>query len=80
LKKLFTCAIVPGENELLTTLRRELDSYFAGRLKQFSVPLVFPGTPFQVRVWQELLRIPYGNTWSYEELAHGLDRHQDSGQ
>ena len=70
LKKLFTCAIVPGENELLTTLRRELDSYFAGRLKQFSVPLVFPGTPFQVRVWQELLRIPYGNTWSYEELAH----------
>jgi len=70
LKKLFTCAIVPGENEPLTTLRRELDSYFAGRLKQFSVPLVFPGTPFQVRVWQELLRIPYGNTWSYEELAH----------
>src|SRR5262245_25993957 len=69
LKRLFSCAIVPGENEHLKTLKGELEKYFAGRLKQFSVPLVFPGTPFQERVWNELLRIPYGETRSYEEMA-----------
>ena len=69
LKKLFSCAIVPGENEHLKRLKDELEKYFAGRLKKFSVPLVFPGTPFQERVWNELLRIPYGETRSYEEMA-----------
>jgi len=69
LKKLFSCAILPGENEHLLNLRAELAAYFEGRLRQFSVPLVYPGSPFQVRVWNELLRIPYGETCSYEELA-----------
>jgi AraC family transcriptional regulator, regulatory protein of adaptative response / methylated-DNA-[protein]-cysteine methyltransferase len=69
LKKLFSYAIVPGENEHLTSVKKELDSYFTGELRQFSVPLVYPGSPFQVRVWNELLRIPYGETCSYEELA-----------
>jgi AraC family transcriptional regulator, regulatory protein of adaptative response / methylated-DNA-[protein]-cysteine methyltransferase len=69
LNKLFSCAIIPGENEHLKMLKGELEKYFAGRLKQFSVPLVFPGTPFQLRVWKELLRIPYGQTRSYEEMA-----------
>jgi AraC family transcriptional regulator, regulatory protein of adaptative response / methylated-DNA-[protein]-cysteine methyltransferase len=69
LKKLFSCAIVPGENEHLTALKKELDEYFAGELRLFSVPLVYPGSPFQVRVWNELLRIPYAVTCSYEDLA-----------
>ena len=33
------------------------------------MPLVFPGSPFQVSVWKALLTIPYGTTWSYEQLA-----------
>ena len=37
--------------------------------QQFTVPLVYPGTPFQLKVWSGLLRIPYGETRSYEELA-----------
>ena len=69
LKKLFSSAIVPGENAHLKRLRKELEQYFAGDLKQFTVPLVYPGTPFQERVWNELLRIPYGETRSYEDLA-----------
>lgn len=69
LKKLFSCAIVPGENAHLNKLQKELEKYFAGDLKQFSVPLVYPGTPFQERVWNQLLRIPYGETCSYEDLA-----------
>ena len=68
-KRLFSCAIVPGENEHIAQLREELGEYFDSRLKQFSVPLVYRGSPFQVRVWTELLRIPYGETSSYAELA-----------
>jgi AraC family transcriptional regulator of adaptative response/methylated-DNA-[protein]-cysteine methyltransferase len=69
LKRLFSCAVLPGENEHIAQLREELDGYFDGKLRQFSVPLVYPGSPFQVRVWNELRHIPYGETYSYEALA-----------
>jgi AraC family transcriptional regulator, regulatory protein of adaptative response / methylated-DNA-[protein]-cysteine methyltransferase len=72
LKRLFSCAILPGENGHIAQLREELGSYFDGTLRQFSVPLVFPGSAFQVRVWNELLRIPYGETCCYEELARRI--------
>jgi AraC family transcriptional regulator, regulatory protein of adaptative response / methylated-DNA-[protein]-cysteine methyltransferase len=78
LKKLFSSAIVPGENEHLTALKKDLDLYFTGELRQFSAPLVYPGSPFQVRVWNELLKIPYGQTCSYEELARRVG--SSSGQ
>ena len=54
---------------VLGPIRRELDQYFAGRLKKFSTPVAFTGTQFQTSVWQELRRIPYGETISYLELA-----------
>lgn len=60
---------VPGTNDHLRQLEEELADYFAGTLQAFSVPLVYPGTAFQRRVWNELLRIPYGETRSYEDLA-----------
>jgi AraC family transcriptional regulator of adaptative response/methylated-DNA-[protein]-cysteine methyltransferase len=69
LRKRFQCAVVPGTNEHLRLLKKELTSYFAGTLQQFSVPLIYPGSAFQKRVWDELRRIPYGQTCSYEELA-----------
>lgn len=69
LRRLFSCAIVPGRNEHLDRLKDDLTSYFAGGLRQFDRPLVYPGTPFQRRVWEELLSIPYGETRSYQELA-----------
>jgi methylated-DNA-[protein]-cysteine S-methyltransferase len=47
----------------------QLDAYFAGALQDFSLALSPAGTPFQLRVWQELQRIPYGETISYGELA-----------
>jgi methylated-DNA-[protein]-cysteine S-methyltransferase len=48
---------------------RQLDSYFAGRLHHFDLPLAPEGTPFQLRVWSALREIPYGRTISYGELA-----------
>ena len=51
---------------------RELDSYFAGRLKRFGTPVAPDGTPFQQRVWRALCDIPYGATTSYGELARTI--------
>ena len=63
-------AIASGTHPLLDQLECELDEYFAGRRRTFSVPLVYPGTPFQSKVWNALRNIPFGTTISYEELAH----------
>ena len=47
----------------------ELREYAAGRRKRFTVPLDLDGTPFQLKVWNALLRIPYGETRSYQQIA-----------
>lgn len=47
----------------------QLDAYFAAELKQFDLPLMPKGTLFQETVWQALTEIPYGETWSYGQLA-----------
>ena len=46
-----------------------LNEFFAGKRKRFDLPLLFVGTNFQKRVWNELLKIPYGKTISYGEMA-----------
>lgn len=69
LRKLFRVPVVPGTNRHLDQLRSELAGYFDGERRSFSVPLTSPGTPFQRRVWEQLLAIPYGEIRSYEDLA-----------
>ena len=61
--------VVPGENALLQKLRRELEAYFNGTRREFTITLALRGTAFQQRVWRELQRIPYGQTESYEAVA-----------
>ena len=61
-----------GDHPHLATLRDQLARYFAGTLRQFTVPLVARGTPFEESVWQALLRIPYGQTRSYSDIAREL--------
>ena len=53
----------------LKECKDQLREYFEGKRKQFTVPLDLHGTPFQLKVWNELKNIPYGNTISYLELA-----------
>jgi methylated-DNA-[protein]-cysteine S-methyltransferase len=55
-------------------LTRELREYFAGKRKEFTIELAPKGTPFQLAVWNELLKIPYGRTISYSELAARIGR------
>jgi O-6-methylguanine DNA methyltransferase len=52
----------------------ELDSYAAGELKKFTVPLDLRGTPFQLAVWRALVEIPYGQTRTYAEIARAARR------
>jgi AraC family transcriptional regulator of adaptative response/methylated-DNA-[protein]-cysteine methyltransferase len=73
LRRLFRLPVVPGENRVLGQLRRELAEYFAGKRKEFRVPVNFPGSGFQQRVWAELQRIPFGKTIAYEELARRVE-------
>ena len=51
---------------------RQLEEYFAGRRRQFDLPLDLHGTEFQKRCWQELLKIPYGETRSYADVARAI--------
>lgn len=60
----------------LQQLKKELADYFAGTLKQFTVPLHLHGTDFQQAVWQQLLTIPYGETRSYAAQAKLLNKPQ----
>lgn len=55
-----------GKNDIY---KKELDMYFKGELKKFDIPLDIHGTQFQMRVWKELTRIPYGEVRTYGDIA-----------
>jgi len=74
LRKRFDTPVVPGRNEHLDRIERELDAYFAGRLRTFDVQLDVRGTPFQEDVWRALRDVPYGTTASYADLARAIGR------
>lgn len=63
-----------GDNEHFITVKKQLEEYFNGTRKEFSVPLVTPGTPFQQSVWKELLNIRFGTTRSYLEQSIALGK------
>lgn len=55
-------------------VRKQLDEYFRGRRREFTVPLDLRGTDFQLRCWHALLKIPYGETRSYADIARVIGR------
>jgi methylated-DNA-[protein]-cysteine S-methyltransferase len=61
---------IPG---VLLQCRKELDEYFRGARKEFDVALAPVGTEFQKHVWDELLKIDYGNTTSYMAIAKKMN-------
>lgn len=60
---------VQGQTPFLEEVARQLTAYFEGKLCDFSIPFHLVGSSFQVRVWEALQTIPYGETVSYAELA-----------
>lgn len=65
--------ISKSENEkTIVQTKLQLDEYFKGKRKIFDLPLVMDGTDFQIRAWNELLKIPYATTISYAQQADGI--------
>ena len=72
LQRRFDARILAGENDHIRTAEQQLAEYFDGKRTAFSVPLDTPGTDFQLRVWQALLKIPFGTTSTYQRQAESL--------
>lgn len=69
LRKRLNAVILPGENPHLNHVQSEIQEYFSGKRKRFTVLLHAPGTDFQKSVWKILEGIPYGETRSYKQQA-----------
>lgn len=72
LQTFFQSEYVPQKTKTISESIQQLEEYFSGKRKEFSIPLVMAGTEFQKSVWNELLRIPFGQTCSYLQLSHNL--------
>jgi methylated-DNA-[protein]-cysteine S-methyltransferase len=59
----------PADTPILRSAAEQVTAFFDGRLQAFDLPMRLDGTPFQRRVWDQLLTIPYGQTISYKQLA-----------
>ncbi len=66
--------MVSGKTGPIAQIERELGEYFQGRLREFKTPLLLVGSPFQKRVWEELRKIPRGETRSYAEVAVAIGK------
>jgi AraC family transcriptional regulator of adaptative response/methylated-DNA-[protein]-cysteine methyltransferase len=66
--------IIPGTTVIISMVEKEMGQYFEGKIKKFKTPIYFLGSPFQQCVWEELLKIPYGETRSYAELAKAIEK------
>jgi methylated-DNA-[protein]-cysteine S-methyltransferase len=58
-----------GQNKLTGMAAKQIEEYIAGKRKRFELPLLPEGTAFQKLVWRELVKIPYGETRSYRQIA-----------
>jgi AraC family transcriptional regulator of adaptative response/methylated-DNA-[protein]-cysteine methyltransferase len=74
LARYFETTLEEGESRHFKTLLTQLKEYFEGSRKEFSLPLVTPGTDFQQAVWKELINIPYGTTRTYLEQSVALGK------
>lgn len=72
LKRILRAEFEEGISEVIEQAVQQLDEFFAGKRREFDVPLLFVGTDFQRTVWNELLKIPFGKTISYGEMAQRI--------
>lgn len=73
LKKGLKAEFIEQDDEILKETRKQLDEYFDMIRKKFDIPLITVGTDFQKSVWDGLLKVPYGTTSTYLQLAKNID-------
>jgi AraC family transcriptional regulator, regulatory protein of adaptative response / methylated-DNA-[protein]-cysteine methyltransferase len=69
LSKRLHAEVIHGPHDIIQTAGNQLEEFFKGTRREFTVPLYTPGTPFQQSVWNELQKVPYGQTISYRQQA-----------
>ena len=72
LQSLLNAEYLEMDNEVLQETRKQLDEYLRGERKEFDLPLLMAGSEFQKSVWNALVKIPYGKTLSYLDLAKNI--------
>lgn len=72
LKKGFEAVFVEQDDDILKETRKQLDEYFDTIRKEFNLPIITVGTDFQKSVWEALLKVPYGVTSTYLQLAKNI--------
>jgi methylated-DNA-[protein]-cysteine S-methyltransferase len=72
LKKGFEAEFREQDDEILKETRKQLDEYFDMRRKEFNIPMITVGSDFQKSVWEALLKVPYGATSTYLQLAKDI--------
>jgi methylated-DNA-[protein]-cysteine S-methyltransferase len=65
-------SIVENLNPVLKLTKKQLIEYFNGKRRQFDIPIRFTGTPFQIKAWKQLIKIPFGKTASYKDQAKAI--------
>lgn len=73
LKKYFEAEFVEQDDEILKETRKQLDEYFDMRRKEFDIPIVTAGTNFQKSVWEALIKVQYGTTSTYLQIAKNIN-------
>ncbi len=73
IKKGLNAQYLEKEDEVIINTKKQLDEYLQGERKKFDIPLLLVGSDFQKQVWKELLKVAYGETISYLDLAKKID-------
>jgi len=63
---------VDEDTDLIKDLKMQLDEYFLGKRKEFNIPIFLNGTVYQEKVWEELMKIPYGRVATYGKIAERI--------
>jgi methylated-DNA-[protein]-cysteine S-methyltransferase len=74
IRRVLNAELVEQDDEILRETRRQLDEYLEGERKGFDIPVLMVGTDFQKGVWNAVMRVPYGATSTYSQIARDIGK------
>jgi methylated-DNA-[protein]-cysteine S-methyltransferase len=74
IRQVLNAELVEQDDEILRETRRRLDEYLEGQRKGFDIPVLMVGTDFQKHVWNAVMRVPYGATSTYSQIARDMGK------
>jgi methylated-DNA-[protein]-cysteine S-methyltransferase len=74
MRQALNAELVEQDDEILRGTMRQLNEYLEGRRMEFDIPLLMVGTDFQKSVWKALLKVPYGATSTYSQMARDIGK------